>query len=474
MKKSVSFSRICAAILSLTVVGYVLAANTTPFTVIRKYTNKNKNILVLAPQNRISESNGIYKQLDDLIYFNSSMPFKFNQANIKITYKNSDPKQLIMLGYHDQNEWHYNTTPLDIPWLDNVNWSKIGKGPFLYQKNPLYKSVDNFIKNLPQNKVIGVADYSDFDFIQPDTMMPNYQHAKTYTTINTPLRGKNTLYVYLDHETFNMSITKQDLNWYADPDAVKINVYKGNDNVYAATINDDGNSSSNHVAGTAQTIHIKNPGPGLPEPGVYKVVIDAPYDTLITKISTNLHKIAFEGPLYVADNKTVYSGVISKTNPTNLVTNAQQLSLQSNHGQSKTALVDKQLTNINAPNQEVKATNTNTTATITIPNSDMIVNGSGYFAFSPDQFFAPTPYKILPINSADDIAQADYILTNYTPPTHDGDWLVAERDYNLNDAVVNKRQLSWVLEAPGLKENNRTVEYKQIDMTLRKKGWFKQ
>jgi hypothetical protein len=64
----------------------------------------------------------------------------------------------------------------------------------------------------------------------------------------------------------------------------------------------------------------------------------------------------------------------------------------------------------------------------------MIVNGSGYFAFNADQFFAPIPYKILPINSAEDIAQADYILTDYKTPKHEGDWLVAEREFDLHDA----------------------------------------
>jgi hypothetical protein len=141
------------------------------------------------------------------------------------------------------------------------------------------------------------------------------------------------MYVYLNHEPFNMSFTKQDLNWYSDPDAAKISVYKGKDKVFDATIDDDGNSTSNQKPGFKQTVNIKNPGPGLPESGVYKIVIDAPDDSIITNITTNLHKIVFEGPLYVADNRAVYGG-IPKTNPTKLVTNAQSISFRSDHNQS--------------------------------------------------------------------------------------------------------------------------------------------
>jgi hypothetical protein len=81
---------------------------------------------------------------------------------------------------------------------------------------------------------------------------------------------------------------------------------------------------------------------------------------------------------------------------------------------------------------------------------------------------------IFSINSAEDIARADYLLTDYKTPKHEGDWLVAEREFDLHDAAIQNGQLSWLLNAPGLKENNRTVEYKNIVMTLSKKGWFKQ
>jgi hypothetical protein len=474
MRRTALISKVLAIMLATTTVGYVFLANSVPFNISRSYTNNNKGALVLMPTNRVENLNGISKQSDNLIYFNSTMPFKFDTASVKVKFKNTSPQQQILLGYRDQNVWHYNTQVLDNPMLNNLNWPKTGNGPYLYQKTTDYKNVKDFLDNLPKNKNIGIVDYTGEDLQTSKINLPNYQPTSATTSINTPLRGKTTMFVYLNHEPFNMSFTKQDLNWAADPEAVKISVYKDKDKVFDATIDDDGNSTDNHKPGYKQTVNIKNPGPGLPESGVYKIVVDAPVDSLITKISTNLHKIVFEGPLYVADNASIYSAV-AKTTPTKLVTNAQGISFSSEHNQSPTANIDNQLIKITKQSQVITANNSNPSANITIPNSDMILNGIGYFAFSADQFFEPTQYKILPIVNAEDLTKVDYVLTDYPgAPKHEGDWLLAERKYNLTDAATQKRQLSWLINAPELKQNNRTVEYKQIDMTLTKKGWFKQ
>jgi hypothetical protein len=473
MKKLPSVSRIIAISLSVVLIVFIMFVNSAPFNISRFYSSTRPKTLMLTPNNRINNDGGISKQSGNLIYFNSKMPFKFDKVNVKVKFKNPSLRKQILLGYRDQSEWHYNAQALDSPLLDNLSWAKIGSGPYLYQKSATYKNVGDFLKHPPQNKVVGIADYKGEGLQKSNTTIPNYHPTNTNTSINVPLRGKTTMYAYLNHEPFNMSITKQDLNWYSDPDAAKISVYKGKDKVFDATIDDDGNDTNNQKPGFKQTAIIKNPGPGLPESGVYKIVIDAPIDSVITNITTNLHKIAFEGPLYVADNHTVYSGV-EKTNPTKLVTNAQSLSFRSDHNQSPTTNIDNQVVKITKQGQIFMAINPNPTANITIPASDMILNGSGYFAFSNDQLFVPIPYKILPINSAEDIAKADYILTDYKTPKHDGDWLVAEREFDLHDAAIQKGQLSWLINAPGLNENKRTVEYKSIEMTLSKKGWFKQ
>jgi hypothetical protein len=467
-------SRYLAIVLSILIFVFVVIANSAPFNISRSFSSTSRDTLVLTPKSRVKVINGTSQQIENLIYFNSDMPFKFNEVSVRVKFKNTSSLQQILLGYRDQNEWHYNTQVLDNPILNKLNWSKIGNGPYLYQKNFDYKNVQGFLNNLPKNKIIGIASYRGEQLQTSKITIPNYQPSNTNTSLDLPLRGKTTMYAYLNHEPFNMSFTKRDLNWHSDPDAAKISVYKDRDRVFDATIDDDGNNTDNHKPGYKQTVNIKNPGPGLPEPGVYKIVIDAPNDSLITNITTNLHKIAFEGPLYTADNHEVYGKITPNTKPTNLITNAQSLSFRSDHNHSSIAKVNQQTVTVNKPNQVFGTTTTTSVSTITIPESDMLINASGYFSFNSDQFFVPLPYKILPINSAEDITKADYILTDYKAPKREGDWLVAERDFDLNDAAIQKGQLSWLINAPGLTENKRTVEYKSIEMTLTKKGWFKQ
>jgi hypothetical protein len=475
MKKFTKTIRILAIAVSIVIVFYIFFVNTVPFSISKTYTSNGKDSLVLLPKDRIENSNGISQQKNDLVYFNSKMPFKFDHAKVRVVFKNPSLIQKVQLGYKDKLEWHYNTQTMDEPLIDNIKWPKIGTGPYLYQKSLTYNSFSDFAKKPPNNMVVGTYDYNSTNFLQTSLDLPSYQPAHVNTSIDVALRGKTTMYVYLKNEPFNMSFTKKDLNWYADPDVAKISVYKSKDKVFDATIDDDGNSKNNQKAGEAQTINIKNPGPGLPENGVYKVIIDTPIDSLITNITTNLNKIVFEGPLYVADNHEVYPDAITKTKPTKIFTNAQKINLKSDHEKSNVAFIDDQSIGLPNTKQIYAFTSIKPTSTITLPKSDITINGSGYFSFSKDQFFAPSPYKILPINSADDINQSDYVITNYKGVKKQGDqWSVAEREFDISDAFIQDKQLSWVLAAPGLSANNNSVEYKLIEITLYKKGWLKQ
>jgi hypothetical protein len=475
MKKTTQLPHYIAITIAVLIVGYVLIANTTPINIKRLYSISRNGTPSLSPSNRVENTKHTSKQIDDLVYFYSKMTFKFDRAKVKVAFKNPYLDQPILLGYKDQHAWHYNTQVLDEPILNNLKWSKIGSGPYLYQKDPTYKKLDDFFKSPPQNKVVGIADYKNSEFLQPDIDLPEYKPSTSSTTINVPMRGKTIFYAYLEHEPFNMNITKQDINWHSDPDVMKITVYKGNESVYSATIDDDGNARGSREIGVPQQININNPGPGLPESGVYKIVVDAPTDCLITKIKTNLHKLVFEGPLYAADNHEVYGGAVERTQPTNLYTNAQKLNIHSDHGQSQSAIIGNQKINVTESNKIYSVDSNSPSTLISIPRSDMVINGSGYFAFSQDQFFVPSPYKLLPINSANDVTQADFVLTDYPgPPVHEAGWLKAERTFDISDADIQKGQLSWIINAPNLKTNSRDIEYKSLEMTMTKKGWLEQ
>jgi hypothetical protein len=474
MKKVALSSKYIAIVLSLSLILFIFFSNNPPITISKTYAN-NKQNLSMTPPNRIIKSDHSLQQIYDLVYFNTKMPFDFDQAKVKLIFKNEMHNQKILLGYKDEAIWHYDSQVFENPLLDSLRWNRSGNGPYLYQKTPVYNSVADFFSNPPKNKIVGVVDYKDSAYLQPNISIPNYAPLKDSTSINTPIRGKIIMYAYLNNEPFSVNVTKQDLNWYADPDVTDISVYKQSDKVFQTQINDDGNVGNNHNVGDVQTAEVKNPGPGLPEPGVYKIVINSSNDSLITNITTNLHKIVFEGPINVADNAQTYGSIVKKTKPTNLITGAQNINFRSDHLQPTSVMMDQQLIKIDQVDQVVAVANSSPTVNISIPTSDIVVNGSGYFAFSSNQYFAPTPYKILPINSSADIAQADYILTDYPgAPKKVGDWYISERKFDLSNAVIRKGQLSWLINVPSLKDSTHDLKYRQIEVTLTKKGWFKQ
>lgn len=434
-----------------------------------------KNISTLAPDIRVNHLSGnITEQLVGLIYFQTKLLFGTDNASVSLKLRSTNPTQQVSIGYRDLRTWHYATKIVYAPLMNSIGMKKLGDGPYLYQREPTFKSVRQFLTNIPTDKFIGVFDYDTEALIQNIKAIPGYKPKNESTVIDTPLRGKATIYAYLSDEPFNMTIQKRDLNWYGDPDVLTAKVYKGKDQVFEVTIGDDGNTSSNRVVGSNQVVDIKNPSGSAAEAGVYKIVIDAPSDVVTTRITTNLHKLVFEGPVYPISNSQVYPGIVTQTTPTSIYTNALELTAITYHDQFQMINIEGANVALSKSQQITDLNNTKPTATIVLPKSDVTLNGIGYFAFNQDQFFEPTPYRLLHISDPTDLTKVDFVLTNYKEPIQLGDgWVEVTQDFDLENAVVQKGALSWVISVPGLGEATAPLQIKDIQITLSKKGWFK-
>ncbi|MGI0060214.1 MAG: hypothetical protein ACREBJ_10655, partial [Nitrosotalea sp.] len=262
-------------VLLVGLVGYLLLNHNSSVTIHYSLSQKSKDFSQLGPKARVSsvtvDGQQVTKMTDDLVYFTTTMPFRFDTADVKVTFKNQNQDQTLNVGFQDDATWHYADVAYDVPFITSLNWQTVGLGPVLYQRTPAYTSVQDFIHNPPKDAIIGT--YGDKMSIggTEQTKLSNYHPASDPTVIDTALRGTHTMYVYLDHEPFEMTIEKQDLNWYEDPDPVTINIYKGQDQVYTVTGGDDGITDASHKVVAPQEIKIKNPSQELPESGVYKV-----------------------------------------------------------------------------------------------------------------------------------------------------------------------------------------------------------
>jgi hypothetical protein len=472
------FSRILFSIFALGLIAYISFLNIAPFGSKIKYSfEDSRNSIQLGPPNRFitGEINGekIYKQISDVVYFNTKIKNKFTSAKVRILFINKSNGLPIYFGFQDQELWHYETQLVDAPIINNLNWNHADNSPSLFQKNINYDSYEHFLDDPPKDAVIGIYNFDDnvFRFRK----IPGYTPQEKETIIDTPLRGKVTFYVYSENEPFKLWIKKQDLNYYDDPDIVKIKVYKEEDVVYESTIDDDGISNHSGESNKSQEAYIANPGPGLPEPGVYKVIIETNGDTVVTQIKTNMNKIVFNSPLFPVSNHEVYPKIVNKTFPNKIISDALVFSSLTYHPQATQSLQFSDLTlDLKEIKKEESIKATKPMTEIIIPKSDVVLNGLlGYFAFEEAQFFRPTPLKLLPIDNAEEAETSDYIISNYIPSKQDGDWSMAELNFDLDTAYIKNNQLNWMIRVPQLNDSGSEVIIKSIDVELYKEPIIK-
>lgn len=473
-----NISRLFFLTLVISLVWYIILANFSPLGLVENYrSGKGQNdISTLGPANRVKKliinNVDVSQQTEDLIYFTTKMPFQFDTATISMTYQNEYPDQEIYIGYQDQEGWHYNQQLFDSPILTSLGWMKVGSDPVLLQQSKRYKSIGEFLKNPPRDEIIGLYNIEREELNNSTIQLPSYQPQQNTTVIDKPLRGSHTLYAYVESEHFKMNVQKQDINWYEGEDNVAIRIYKDKDLVYSADIADDGITDGSRRNKPPQEITIQNPGPGLPEKGVYKIVLDASGDSVITKISTNLHKIVVANSIYLAGNKDVYTNVIKKTTPTTLYTQSPTISALTYHKPGVQELtINEEKVSLEDLQKEVHVITDVESSIITIPKNDTIIKApAGYFAFSKDAYFSPTPYQVTDIKDEEDIDNVDFILTSYNSSTfEDKGWKTTQSTFDLNNAVVKDGKLSWLIRTPKLKENNRKLLIKEIRIKFIKK-----
>ena len=474
-------SQITFGVIFFSFIAAVFLLNFAPFGAKNVYslTAEDKMISDITPSDRVSVIKSditMSKVTNEPVYFTTKMPFHFDTATVTITYQNNYPDQELHLGFKDQEDiWSYDTQIIDSPFLNTISWDKVGSDPTLFQREEKFVSVADFLKDPPRDGVIGTYDFDISGFSNFKTVIPDYKPQQGNTVIDTPLRGKHIMYTYLKGEPFILKVTKQDLNWYKGEDMAAVKIYKDTDLVFEQTIPDDGVIDTSKAVLPPQEVEIRNPGPEFPEAGVYKVVFEAPGDTVIKRIETNLHKIVFEGPMFPVNNREVYPSVAASTSATTLYTNALAITAQTYHDQARqTIQVNEKTLPLRTTQVQEQITTPYDFTKITIPKNDVVVQGIlGYFSLENDQFFTPSPYYITPITSPDDLSLVDYVLTNYTPPSEQNGWRIATKTFDITNAVIDDDKLSWLIRAPGLKNNQRSVMIKDIQVTLTKKPMIK-
>jgi len=103
--------------------------------------------------------------LSEPAYFKVEIPRTFKSGEIKVYYKNQGQNLLqlgVMRNKTVSTDWNFALYPIENKIFDYLNWTRISEeDTSLWQKQPLYHSIKEFLANLPVNKRIATY-YYDF------------------------------------------------------------------------------------------------------------------------------------------------------------------------------------------------------------------------------------------------------------------------------------------------------------------------
>lgn len=252
--------------------------------------------------------------------------------------------------------------------------------------------VSSFLGSPPDGSIIAAGIPAGIN------VKPNVTYKGSNSTIGE-LRGDHTFYIYTKGE-LNLTVTKQDLNWYNGSDALEIKIYSlANTFIKNITIPDDGNTGNNGSRGYLQSGALKA---ALAE-GAYKVTMTGGGDLLIRNVDLNSGNMVVQNPFLAG---------ILYTNATKfrLYTKAvkgDRLKFSTYHNEGRqivniTSSSFKQSLNISAVSTPfyIDLPPGNELYQIEVPKGDVIINANGYFSFSNDTYFSTSSAKMLPLQNS--------------------------------------------------------------------------
>lgn len=253
--KTPLYIRIIPILIPVIIISYILYVNFLPFGYSETFTvdvgakddvfsSKDIYLKDLTRQERISEriaddGDTTYRYMKGSrpIYFILSPEVRLDdetKISVELRFKADSDLYITTTDYK-----HYDWQPLYIasfaPVKQFENISIFGK------ENKNYEDYDNvndwILKNIPEHSRICLYDYE----LSNDVLInEDIEYKNEHTEINQTFRGTHTFFVYLK-DNLNLSIGKQDLNWYVGEDEYLVELYDINDNlIFSDIIMDDG------------------------------------------------------------------------------------------------------------------------------------------------------------------------------------------------------------------------------------------
>ena len=166
--------------------------------------------------------------ISDPVFFFAHPHRGFDQVEAEVWFKNSGVPIVELGGFVREPGQVYDLKPLQNFLLDNLFWLKLEQdGLTLWQRQPVYKNLDEFLRAAPANERVAAYNFS----LARDFVLSGYAPSATWRDFPVSLRGFHEWKVYVQNETLSVKANFQDNNPESGVRDVSLLVYDSSGNL---------------------------------------------------------------------------------------------------------------------------------------------------------------------------------------------------------------------------------------------------
>lgn len=380
----------------------------------------------------------------------------FDRVDAEIQFKNKGASIVEFGGLARPEPEVYDLQPLQNTLLDELDWHHLERdGISLYQREPQFDSIADFLTNLPPRDQVGTYHYT----LKQPYRLEGYRPRFIQQSIDVSLRGSHVFKTYIKNEELSFVVDYMDMNRDEGADGLEIVVFnEGGEAVGDLLVADDGNTQGNELASGLKTTTLRIPA--LPE-GVYKVEVRTTRDVFIRRIRTPQQKIVFLNNVFLGDEV----GYQPTPRPVRFFTQAKRLAFQTRHAEGvQTVSVGNDALEIErAYERYVAEVEQDGVVPVFSPVADLLIHTDGHVAFSRQQYFNPDPIRLTFHTDLDRLG-INYVIADYTPPEQQGEWTVARASFDTRVLYQEEGTWKFVFSIPGIVSQEASVEVGDITM----------
>ncbi|MFH1047657.1 MAG: hypothetical protein V1738_05110 [Patescibacteria group bacterium] len=419
----------------------------------------------------VIEQGAPYRLVGEPIYFDLEPPSEFESVTVVARYLNRGQSVVELGALANRLDGQFNLQPAENRLIDSLSWQRTTSGRLtLLQRQPTYKSVDDFLANPPEPSQVAVYRST----LNWPYQAPNYQASEEIKTRVVSLRGHHRLLTYTGGEPLSFNFKVQDMNRQKGADPVTVSVYReGEPAVVARTVlEDDGNALDDQKSSGLRAVSLTL---DQPQSGLYRVEFTASSDVFIREMATRQAKFVFLSRLYLGD----HVGYSPETKPATVFVGGRTIVARTAHEEALQKLrVDTWEIDV----REIHARYFSWLAkgggpfAVESPKRDLLIETDGVIALEADDYFNPLPIQLEWYLTKDDLENSgvDFIVTEYESPATEGDLTVAEATFDVSQlATTEDGSYRFAFSAPGISVTNNDLRLASLDFVFHRTptGW---